>query len=363
MLRWTDLSQIPAGFGPSVVALGNFDGVHRGHHAVLETVVREAEERADHEFGLNDSGVLAAKIAVPAQGPQSVAVTFDPHPVAVLHPERAPEALTGLEHRLELLARTGLDAALVMEFTHELASWTAEEFIVRVFVQGLGADAVVVGHDTRFGVHNSGDVTTLRRLGAEHGFDVVALDDVSDAEPGNTDPGGSAGPHAAGAGATRRRWSSSRVRELLHAGRVADAADILGRAHRVSGTVVHGHHRGRGLGYPTANLGTDSVGLVPADGVYAGWFQRELPEDHPDHRLPAAISVGTNPTFDDVPVRTVEAYVLDRSDLELYGEEVAVDFVDRLRGMGKFGTIDELMAQMAEDVERSHAVLDPGSRP
>jgi riboflavin kinase/FMN adenylyltransferase len=313
MLRWTDLSQIPRGYGPSVVTLGNFDGVHRGHRAVLSTVVERAR----------------------AEGAQAVAVTFEPHPVAVLHPERAPQIITSPEQRLDLLGSTGLDAVLVMEFTHELALWTPERFVVEVFVKALGASVVVVGEDTRFGVRNSGNVDTLRMLGVEHGFAVLALEDIGD--------GG--------------RWSSSRVRALVTQGHVAAAAEILGRPHQVSGEVVHGDHRGRELGYPTANLSQESAGLIPADGVYAGRLIRpKLPERDVERSLPAAISIGTNPTFEGTQ-RRVEAYVLDRTDLDLYGETVTFEFIERLRATEKFDSIEDLILQMADDVERARAVL------
>jgi len=319
VLRWSDLSQIPPGFGPSVVTLGNFDGVHRGHQAVLSAVVRRARE-------LDSAG---------PPGAQAVAVTFEPHPVAVLHPERAPRIITSYDQRLDLLSSTGLDAVLVLEFTREFAQWSPERFVVEVFVKALGASLVVVGKDTRFGVRNSGDVATLRRLGAEHGFEVLILEDL-----GN---GG--------------RWSSSRVRDLLGAGDVAAAAEILGRPHRVSGEVVHGDHRGRELGYPTANLCRESAGLIPADGVYAGRLIRPtLPDSDPDRALPAAISIGTNPTFAGTD-RRVEAYVLDRLDLDLYGETVVVELIERLRPTEKFETIEGLLWQIADDVERCRAVL------
>jgi riboflavin kinase/FMN adenylyltransferase len=313
MQRWTDLSQIPRGYGPCVATLGNFDGVHKGHQAVLATVVQRAR----------------------AEGAQAVAVTFDPHPVAVLHPDRAPQIITAPQQRLDLLAATGLDAVLVMEFTREFALWTPERFVVDVFVKALGARVVVVGEDTRFGVRNSGDVNTLRQIGVENGFEVLALQDIGE--------GG--------------RWSSSRVRALVTGGDVATATEILGRPHRVCGEVVHGDHRGRELGYPTANLSQESAGLTPSDGVYAGWLvQPSLPESDPDHRLPAAISIGTNPTFEGTQ-RRVEAYVLGRTDLDLYGATVAVDFVERLRPTEKFDSIEGLLVQMADDVERARAVL------
>jgi riboflavin kinase / FMN adenylyltransferase len=313
VLRWTDLSQIPDGYGPSVVTLGNFDGVHKGHRAVLSTVVEQAA----------------------ARGARSVAVTFDPHPLALLHPERALQMIASTDQRLELLSAAGLDAVLVMEFTHELARWTPERFVVDVFVKALGASLVVVGEDTRFGVRNSGDVGTLRQLGAEHGFEVLTLADI-----GN---GG--------------RWSSSRVRELVTKGDVRGVQEILGRPHRMAGEVVHGDHRGRELGYPTANLSQLATGLIPADGVYAGSLIRPtLPDNDPDHKLPAAISIGTNPTFGGTH-RRVEAYVLDRTDLDLYGEIVVVEFVERLRPTEKFDSVEALLVQMADDVERCRAVL------
>jgi riboflavin kinase/FMN adenylyltransferase len=313
VLRWSDLSQIPQGYGPSVATLGNFDGVHKGHQAVLATVVERAR----------------------AEGAQAVAVTFDPHPVAVLHPERAPQIITAPQQRLDLLADSGLDAVLVMEFTREFALWSPERFVVEVFVKALGASVVVVGEDTRFGVRNSGDVDTLRQIGAEHGFEVLALKDIGE----------------------EGRWSSSRVRRLVTAGDVAAASGILGRPHRVCGEVVHGDHRGRELGYPTANLSQESAGLVPADGVYAGRLIRPtLPESDPDRAMPAAISVGTNPTFEGT-TRRVEAYVLDRTDLDLYGENVAVEFVERLRPTEKFDSVEDLLVQIADDVVRARAVL------
>lgn len=313
MLRLDDPFDLPNGFGPTVVTLGNFDGVHRGHAAVLAELREQARK---HDA-------------------RSVAVTFEPHPLAVLHPDKAPQMLTGMADRLYLLEQRGLDAVVVMPFTRELAAQTPREFVQRTFVDALGAKVVVVGKDTRFGVKNSGDIDTLRELGVEFGFEVVALDDV--------------GPGI--------RWSSSQVRALLADGKVDEAADVLGRSHCVVGEVVKGYQRGRELGFPTANLARDAEGVVPADGVYAGWLvRRERAQDDTDYRLPAAISVGTNPTFD-IPERTVEAYVLDRDDLDLYGETVAIEFVQRLRGNVKFDSIDALIEQMHADVDASRSLL------
>lgn len=315
--RWYGLDDIPADLGRTVVTLGNFDGVHRGHREVLSRVVREAADR----------------------GAMPVAVTFEPHPIAVLYPERAPAAVMSLEQRLDALGSVGLGAVLVVEFTREFAQQTPEEFVRGTFVDALDACAVVVGKDTRFGVRNSGDVETLRELGAAHGFEVIALDDIGDSP-------------AEGA-----RWSSTQLRAELLAGNVAHAAQILGRPHRVTGTVVHGDHRGRELGYPTANLSQDHEGLVPADGVYAGWLVRlDVDPADLDRTLPAAVSVGTNPTFDGVQ-RRVEAYVLDRTDLDLYGERVVVEFVSHLRPTLRFDSIEALVDQMSEDVVRCREIL------
>lgn len=304
----------------SVVTIGNFDGVHRGHQAVLGRVVSLA--RAD--------------------GRAAVAVTFDPHPAQVHRPEDAPELLTGLADRLDLIAATGLDAVLVLPYTLELAALTPDEFVARYLVEALHARTVVVGHDVRFGKGNSGNLATMVELGGTHGFEVVAVDDIGLSRLRT--PGGSA------------RWSSSAARLLLAEGDVAGAADILGRPHRVRGVVVHGDARGRQLGFPTANLGGIS-GMVPADGVYAGRLLRPtLADEHPDRELPAAVSVGTNPTFDGVD-RRVEAYVLDRDDLDLYDEEVVVELVDRLRPTLKFDGVDALIRQMHDDVDRARELL------
>ena len=310
---WNSLDDVPGDLGRSVVTLGNFDGVHQGHKAVLARVVEQATSR----------GVL------------SVAVTFEPHPLAVLHPDRAPQMLTSVAQRLELLADTGLDAVLVLEFTVEFAQETPEEFVQSVFVDALHAVAVVVGQDTRFGWRNTGNVDTLLALGPGLGFEVLALDDLGEGS----------------------RWSSSMVRGMLDIGDVAGAAAVLGRPHKVAGTVVHGDHRGRELGYPTANLSQEVEGLVPADGVYAGWLTRvDTPPSALDRVLPAAISIGTNPTFEGTQ-RRVEGYVLDRTDLDLYGERITYEFVERLRPTLRFDGIEPLIEQMETDVGQCREIL------
>jgi riboflavin kinase/FMN adenylyltransferase len=312
--RWSDPAETPDSLRPCVATFGNFDGVHLGHRAVLAELVA-----AGRDLGL-----------------PAVAVTFEPHPLELFHPERGQQLISPGPVRDELLADTGIDGLLVLHFTREFADQTPEEFVRRTFVDTLRAKVLVVGQDTRgFGRGYTGDVDTLRDLGDRYGFHVIALHDMGDSE----------------------RWSSSAVRRHLALGEVADAARILGRPHRVTGVVVHGHHRGRDLGYPTANLRSDLLGLVPADGVYAGWLTRpDLPPGSVDRRLPAAISVGTNPTFGDL-VRSVEAYVLDRTDLDLYDEQVMVEFVEHIRPTLRFDSIADLLAAMADDVARCRQVL------
>jgi len=309
------VAKTPDALRPCVATFGNFDGVHRGHQTVINALVTAARR---HE--------------VP-----SVVVTFDPHPVTVFHPEQPPELITPGSLREDLLAGLGVDGVLVLHFDKEFASQSARDYIVSTFVEGLQIRALVVGEDAKgFGRDYTGDVDLLHELGAEFGFEVIVLDDVGDPT----------------------RWSSTSIRAHLTEGDVATAARILGRPHRFVGEVVHGDHRGRELGYPTANMSPDSLGLIPADGVYAGWLTRlERPLDHPERTMPAAISVGTNPTFKGRRARRVESYVLDRTDLDLYGETVMVEFVERLRPTLKFESIDELLDAMRTDVEQAREIL------
>lgn len=326
MQVWTDVAQVPAGWGASVVTLGNFDGVHRGHVAVLTRMVQDARSVGAH----------------------AVAVTFTPHPAQVHRPHDAPPLLLGDADRLELLEATGLDAVLLVTYTLEFARQSPQEFVERYLVGALAARTVVIGRDVRFGWQNSGDLSTMRELGERHGFEVEVIDDVRPGEGVDDVP-------------AHRRWSSTWVRELLAAGDLPGAREVLGRPHRVRGVVVHGDARGRELGYPTANLGA-TTGMVPADGVYAGRLLRaeRRPDGTPvpdtDRVLPAAVSIGTNPTFDGRD-RRVEAYVLDRTDLDLYDEEVVLELVERLRPTLRFDSVDELLVQMARDVADVRRVL------
>jgi riboflavin kinase / FMN adenylyltransferase len=307
---WRSLGEIPVDLGRTVVSIGNFDGVHLGH----QTVIRRAHG-------------IAAELG----GQLLVAVTFDPHPMAVLRPEHAPSSLTLIPTRVDLLAETGVDAVLVLPFDLHVATWTPDEFVERILVDSLHASTVVVGANFRFGHRAAGDLATLIEAGRVHDFAAVgvALD---------------GGPQI---------WSSTYVRTCLATGDVAGAAEALGRPFSVRGVVVRGDQRGRELGYPTANVPTDVVQAAPEDGVYAGWLRRR----DTGEVFPAAISVGTNPTFDGERERRVESYVLDRTDLELYGVEVEVSFVERLRPMVKFESVQGLIDTMRGDVERARVIL------
>lgn len=313
MQVWHGLEDLPASLSGAAVTIGNFDGVHTGHRQVLSHLV-----------------AAAARHGVPA-----VVVTFQPHPLQVHHPAEAPPLLTGAVDRNEFLAEAGVDAVLTLTYDLAFASQTPAEFVERYFVQALAARAVVVGEDTRFGAGNTGDRDTLRELGERWGFETIIVPDLP-------------------VDGTTRRASSTWVRQLLAAGDARAAARILGRPHRMRGVVVRGEARGRKMGFPTANLAKDATGIIPADGIYAGWLYLANGE-HPN-RMPAAISVGTNPTFAHVQ-RVVEAHVLGRLDLDLYGLEVVVEFVQQLRPMLKFDSVEDLIEQMNYDVDHAADTL------
>ena len=306
MLIWRSLSDVPADTGPSVVAIGVFDGVHNGHRSIFERVAEAARER----------DALA------------VVVTFDPHPAKVVG-RPVPATLTNLHRRAQLFAECGMDRMFVLQFTREISQWSPEEFAERLLAQTLHAVHVVVGENFRFGHKQAGDVTVLAELGTRLGFTVDAVPLLS----GGEEP-----------------VSSTWIRGRIAEGDVAAAGEGLGRLYAVEGPVVRGDGRGRGLGFPTANVEVAEDMAVPADGVYAGWLVRA-----DRSRLPAAISVGTNPTFDGVE-RRVEAYALD-VDIDLYGEHVLVEFAHRLRGMVRFDSVDDLVAQMEQDVTDSRRIL------
>lgn len=300
-----------------MVTIGVFDGVHRGHQQLIGRAVELARER----------------------GVPCVLMTFDPHPAEVVRPGSHPARLTTLPRRAELVEQLGVDVFCVVPFTTELSRMPADEFVHEILVDRLHAAAVVVGENFTFGHGAAGNVELLRELGRRFGFTVEGAELVSQTT--------SAG---------RVTFSSTYIRACIDAGDVEAAAEALGRPHRLDGIVVRGDGRGRKLGFPTANLSTPPHVAVPADGVYACWF---VHHDHDGGKavraLPAAVSVGTNPTFSGRE-RRVEAYVLD-VDEDFYGEQVGLDFVARLRGMERFDSAEELVEQMKRDVARTRELL------
>jgi riboflavin kinase/FMN adenylyltransferase len=323
--RWQGLDDVPGDWGRSVVTIGVFDGVHRGHQHI---VARAAE--------------VAAGLDLPV-----VVITFDPHPVEVVRPGSHPPLLCSVRRRVQLLGGEGCDAVCVLPFTLDFSRLGPDEFVRAVLADRLHTRWVVVGENFRFGHRAAGDVPLLGELGEKYDFGAEGVPLLT--EPGDLGEPGKHGEH----GVT---ISSSGIRDLLNQGDVAGAAEDLGRPHRVEGVVVRGQQRGRALGFPTANLETAPYTAIPADGVYAGWLARLDPEGHEEQRWPAAISVGTNPTFDGRE-RTVEAYALDRDDLDLYGTHVAVDFAARLRGMVRFDSADALTEQMHRDVDEARDLV------
>jgi riboflavin kinase/FMN adenylyltransferase len=312
------LADLPSGWGRCVVTIGVFDGVHRGHQALIARTVEAAKSR----------------------GLPSVLLTFDPHPSEVLRPGSHPAQLTTLRRKAELVEQLGIDVFAVLPFTLELSRLTPDEFVHEILVDKLHAAAVVVGENFTFGAKAAGDVSTLRALGRRFGFAAhgaeLQVGSLADNEHANGEV----------------TFSSTYVRSCIDAGDVRAAADALGRAHRLDGIVVRGDRRGHDLGYPTANLSTARFAAVPADGVYSCWFTRS---SQPERRLPSAVSVGTNPTFSGRE-RTVEAFVLD-VDEDFYGQHVSLDFVDRLRGQVRFDTSEQLVKQIDDDVVRTRRDL------
>ncbi|MEU6114964.1 bifunctional riboflavin kinase/FAD synthetase [Streptomyces sp. NPDC047117] len=311
MQRWRGLEDIPEGWGRSVVTIGSYDGVHRGHQLILGKAVARARE-----------------LGVPA-----VVVTFDPHPSEVVRPGTHPPLLAPHHRRAELMAELGVDAVLILPFTKEFSKLAPADFVVKVLVDKLHAKLVVEGPNFRFGHKAAGNVETLAELGRTYDYDVEVIDLFERGEAGGGEP-----------------FSSTLTRRLVAAGDMAGAAEVLGRPHRVEGIVVRGAQRGRELGFPTANVETLPHTAIPADGVYAGHLHVE------GEAMPAAISVGTNPQFDG-KIRTVEAYAIDRVGLDLYGLHVAVDFVAYIRGQEKFDTLDALLERMALDVKQARALV------
>lgn len=308
MITFDGLGSVPPDWPRSAVTIGKFDGVHAGHRAVISHLISQAS----------------------ANDVRSVVVTFDRNPLAVLRPELCPPSLVSIEQKIELLAGTGIDATLMLRFDEALAALSPGAFAQQVLTDALHARHVLVGSDFRYGARGAGTVATLTEFGRTAGFEVHVIEDVM--------PDG------------EHRVSSTWIRDLLDAGDVARATELLGHVPSVRGIVVHGAARGRELGFPTANLSPESEGLIPADGVYAG----RLIDG--ERSYPAAISVGNNPTFEGVPQKQVEAYVIDE-DLDLYDHVVTVEFSHRIRGMVAFTGIDPLVEQIGADVDAARELL------
>lgn len=290
-----------------VVVIGVFDGVHKGHQVLLN----RAKEIAD--------------------GRNIVALTFDPHPTTVFAPDRAPTLLTTLADRVELLKIHNADQVAVLKFNEKFAQMSPEAFVGEVLIAQLKASTIIVGKNFTYGHKASGNVDTLILEGLKHNFTV----DVQEIKSGEGDA-----------------ISSSRIRALVVEGKVEEARELLSRPHRLDGVVVHGEKRGREIGYPTANLGSIDGQTIPADGVYAGWLTVGI------NFWPAAISIGTNPTFEGVRGRQVEAYALDQEGLDLYDKNASIEFGWRLRDTLKFNSLDELLVQMKRDCNRARELTE-----
>ena len=290
----------------NVVVIGVFDGVHKGHQQLLN----RAKEIAD--------------------GRSILALTFDPHPTTVFAPDKAPTMLTTLSDRVELLKIHNADQVAVMKFNEKFAAMSPEDFVSTVLVNQLHASTVIVGKNFTYGHKAAGNVETLTKAGLTHNFTVEAQELKSDSSV----------------------ISSSRIRTLVTEGKVEEARELLSRPHRLDGVVVHGEKRGREIGYPTANLGNIDGQTIPADGVYAGWLTVGI------NFWPAAISIGTNPTFEGERGRQVEAYALDQEGLDLYDKEASIEFGWYLRPTLKFDGLDELLVQMKLDCDKARELTE-----
>jgi riboflavin kinase / FMN adenylyltransferase len=290
----------------NVVVIGVFDGVHKGHQQLLN----RAKEIAD--------------------GRSIIALTFDPHPTTVFAPDKAPTMLTTLADRVELLKIHNADQVAVMKFNEKFAAMSPEDFVSNVLVNQLHASTVIVGKNFTYGHKAAGNVDSLIKAGLQHNFTVEAQALKADTEV----------------------ISSSRIRKLVVEGKVEEARELLSRPHRLDGVVVHGEKRGREIGYPTANLGKIDGQTIPADGVYAGWLTVGI------NFWPAAISIGTNPTFEGERGRQVEAYALDQQGLDLYDKNASIEFGWYLRPTLKFDGLDELLVQMKKDCDKARELTE-----
>ena len=312
MLLVTDATTPPFPGEHTVITIGAYDGLHLGHQAVISDVKRRAAELGFH----------------------SAVVTFDRHPAVVVRPESAPKLLTDHDQRLELLEATGVEAAVVLPFDEEQSRESALSFIERVLVKCLATKVIVVGADFHFGRNREGNVDLLRQVGATYGFEVDPLVLLPRAD-GVDEP-----------------VSSTAIRRALAGGDVEMAAAMLGRPFEARGRVVQGDQRGKLLGFPTANVEVPNRVCLPADGVYAGWYERPNRQTHP-----CAINLGRRPTFyEHADSSLLEAHLLD-FDGDLYGEEARIRFCHFLRSERKFESIDALVAQLATDVAHTRELL------
>ena len=312
----------------SVITIGTFDGVHRGHQSLIARTLAEAAARET----------------------SSALVTWDRHPAATLRPDKMPASLCSPERKVELLSERGQDILAVLPFDEELSQWSAERFVEEVLVRGLAVRCIVVGHDWRFGKGRTGDVALLEKMGSDLGFEVIGVTlEESDGEP----------------------VTSSRIRKLIAAGDLDGAAELLGRRFDLDGVVVHGDDRGKSLGFPTANVALPPGLAHPPRGVYAGRARvggdaTMLPPEEGDPAprgwYRAAVNIGVNPTFGgdpDVHPARVEAYLLDL-DADIYGAELRVELWSRLRDEEKFESAEDLIAQMHKDVHMTRQLIqDP----
>lgn len=324
MIIWQGLDEVHTELDASVVTIGVFDGVHRGHRRLINTAVSRAGE-----------------LGLPC-----VLMTFDPHPVEVFSDRGTPPQLTSQMERRLLTAELGVDAVLVIDFRQELAGWSPEKYFTDVLMKVLGAKHIVVGENFTFGAGAEGTADTMIELGKKHGVGVTIVDLLHD---------------------QGERVCSTHVRDHLADGNIQRANWMLGRTYQVTAEVVRGAGRGgRQLGYPTANMYFPDSVAIPGDGVYAGWFTVEDSEPiagdmEPGLAYPAAISVGTNPTFGDER-RSVESFILDR-EADLYGRMATVAFVEKVRDMEKFNSVDDLLTHMARDVQSTRDILIDAERP
>lgn len=303
----SDINQVAGGFTSSAVTVGKFDGIHLGHKKLIGALKTAADE---HSL-------------------QSVVVTFDRHPDALLNPQSHKLPIIGPNLKRDLIAETGVDVLLTLAFNEALANLSPQQFVQQILVDGLKAKVVLVGEDFKFGHKGSGDVQTLHDLGQQLGFEVRV---ISSAELNG------------------EKISTSKIREALDLGQVAQAAEMLGHVHTSVGIIEHGLKIGRSIGFPTANMARDCEGYLPLDGVYAGWLVVD------GQRYPAAHSVGINETFQAVP-RLVESHVLDRNDIDLYDKVVTLEFIDFIRPAAKFNGVEDLVEEINRDLDKVRRIL------